>query len=109
MRERDLQILEFDKVLSLLADCTLSSAGREACLALRPQTAVDRVEAESERTRQFFRLLAEFPAFPHRPFLDIRPALKRAAHEGTELEGQQLLEIQEVVALSRTLSIFFSA
>ncbi len=107
MRERDLQTLEFDKVLSLLADCALSSAGREASLALRPQTTADRVEAESERTRQFFYLLAEFPAFPLRPFPDIRPALRQAAHQGMVLEGQKLLEILDIIELSRALSTFF--
>ncbi len=106
MRERDLQTLEFDKVLSLLADCALSSAGREASLALRPQTATERVEAESERTRQFFHLLAAFPAFPLRPFPDIRPALHWAAHAGATLDGQKLREILDSIELSRTLATF---
>jgi len=106
MRERDLQILEFDKVLSLLADRALSSAGREASLALRPQTATERVTAESERTWQFLHLLAACPAFPLRPFPDIRPALQWAAHAGAALEGQKLHEILEVIALSRTLAAF---
>jgi dsDNA-specific endonuclease/ATPase MutS2 len=104
MRERDLQTLEFDKMLSLLADCTLSSAGREASLSLRPQTATERVEAESERTWQFFHLLAACPAFPLCLFPDIRPALHRAAHTGAALEGQKLREILDIVELSRTLA-----
>ena len=107
MRERDLQVLEFDKVLQLLAGCALSSAGQEACLALRPQTAAEKVEAKSERTWQFFRLLEEQLTLPLRGFPDIRPSLQWAAHEGAALEGQKLLEVLEVVALSRTLSTFF--
>ncbi|HEV8712999.1 MAG TPA: endonuclease MutS2 [Candidatus Binatia bacterium] len=107
MRERDLQALEFDKVLQLLAGCTLSSAGREACLALRPQIAREQVEAESERTWQFFRLLEEQLTLPLRQFPDIRPSLQWAAHAGAALEGLKLLEIQDVAALSRALSIFF--
>lgn len=107
MRERDLHILEFDKVLSLLAACALSNAGREACLALRPQITLDRVEAESERTWQFFRLLEAYLSFPLRQFPDIRPALRLAAHEGAVLEAQKLLEILDVIVLSRTLFTFF--
>ena len=107
MRERDLQVLEFDKVLQLLAGCALSSAGQEACLALRPQTTAEEVEAESERTWQFFRLLEEQLTLPLRGFPDLRPSLQWAAHEGAALEGQKLLEVLEVVALSRTLSTFF--
>ena len=99
MRERDLQVLEFDKVLQLLAGCALSSAGQEACLALRPQTTAEEVEAESERTWQFFRLLEAQLTLPLRGFPDIRPSLQWAAHEGAALEGQKLLEVLEVVAL----------
>src|SRR5713101_2158361 len=106
MRERDLQALEFDKVLRLLAGCALSSAGHEACLVLRPQIAVAQVEAESERTWQFFRLLEEQLTLPLRGFPDIRPSLQWAAHGGAALEGLKLLGILEVVALSRTLSTF---
>src|SRR6266849_5721435 len=107
MRERDLQALEFDKVLRLLAGCALSSAGHEACLVLRPQIAVAQVEAESARTWQFFRLLEEQLTLPLRGFPDIRPSLQWAAHAGAALEGLKLLEIQDITALSRTLALFF--
>ena len=107
MRTRDLQALEFDKVLQLLAGCTLSSAGREACLAIQPYTVAEQVEAASEQTWQLFRLLEEQLTLPLREFPDIRPSLQWAAHEGAALEGQKLLEIQEVIALSRALATFF--
>jgi DNA mismatch repair protein MutS2 len=107
MRERDLLALEFDKVLHLLAGYTLSSAGHEACLELRPQTAHALVEADSERTWQFFRLLEKHLSVPLRQFPDIRPSLEWATHIGAALEGQKLLHILEVISLSRTLSTFF--
>lgn len=107
MREDDLRALEFDKVLQLLADCALSSAGQEACLALRPETSAEQVEAESERTWQFFRLLEEQFTLPLRAFPDIRPSLQWAAHAGAALDGAKLLEILEVAVLSRTLATFF--
>lgn len=103
MREQDLKTLEFDKVLALLATCALSSVGREACLALRPEPTPDTVAAHSERTWQFFCLLARTVTFPLRPFPAIRPALRQASHKGVMLEGQKLLEILDVVELSRTL------
>jgi len=107
MRERDLQALEFDKVLQLLAGCALSGAGREACLALRPQTVGEKVEVESERAWQFFRLLEEHLTLPLHQFPDIRPSLQWAAHAGAALEGLKLLEIQDIAALSRVLATFF--
>ncbi len=107
MRDRDLQTLEFDKVVQLLSACALSSAGQEACLGLRPQTEMERVEAESHRAWQFFRLLAEFPAFPFQSFPDVRSSLQWAVHEGAVLTGQQLLEVLELLRLSRILASFF--
>ncbi len=107
MRERDLLALEFDKVLHLLAGCTLSSAGYEACLSISPFTDLDEVEAASERTWQFFRLLEEQLTMPIREFPDIRPALEWANHAGAALEGQRLLQILDVMALSRALATFF--
>ncbi len=107
MRDQDLSTLEFDKVLHLLASHAVSSAGHEACLAIRPQTVADQVHSESERTWQFFRLLEEHLSLPLREFPDIRPALQWAAQIGAALEGLKLLEVLEVIALSRTLSTFF--
>ena len=107
MRERDLLALEFDKVLQLLADCALSSAGREACLALKPQSAEPFVKADSERTWQCFRLLEERLRLPLEPFPDIRPTCERADHGGAALEGQQLLDVLAVVTRARLLATFF--
>src|SRR5215471_3842328 len=107
MRERDLLALEFDKVLHLLAGCAVSSAGHEACLSISPFTNLDEVEAASERAWQFFRLLEEQLTMPIREFPDIRPALEWAAHIGAALEGQKLLQILDVISLSRALATFF--
>ena len=107
MRERDLLALEFDKVLQLLADCALSSAGRAACLALTPQSAEPFVKADSERTWQCFRLLEERLRLPLEPFPDIRPTCERADHGGAVLEGQKLLDVLAVVTRARLLATFF--
>ena len=107
MRERDLLALEFDKVLQLVASYALSAAGHEACLALQPQIAEPVVKEDSERTWQCFRLLEERLHLPIRPFPDIRPTFEWVDHGGAALEGLQLLDILEVVTLSRTLGTFF--
>ena len=107
MRERDLLALEFDKVLQLLANYALSAAGHEACLALQPQIAESVVKEDSERTWQCFRLLEERLSLPIQSFADIRPTFEWADHGGAALEGQPLLDILEVVTLSRTLATFF--
>ena len=107
MRERDLLALEFDKVLQLLADCALSSAGRAACLALKPQVAEPLVKEDSERTWQCFRLVEERLSLPLEPFPDIRPTCEQADHGGVALEGQKLRDILAVVTRARLLAGFF--
>ncbi len=107
MRERDLLALEFDKVLQLLADCALSSAGREACLALKPQKAEPLVKEDSERTWQCFRLVEECLSLPLGPFPDIRPTCEQADHGGAALEGQKLRDVLAVVTHARLLAGFF--
>ena len=107
MRERDLLALEFDKVLQLLADYALSSAGREACLALKPQIAEPFVEEDSERTWQCFRLVEERLSLPLGPFPDIRPTCEKADHSGVALEGQKLRDVLAVVTRARLLAGFF--
>jgi hypothetical protein len=107
MRERDLLALEFDKVLHLLVGCSLSSAGREACLSLSPLIDPDAVEAASERTWQFFRLLEEQLTMPLREFPDIRPALEWANHVGAASATAAF--ISSMSALSRALATLFAA
>lgn len=107
MRERDLLALEFDKVLQLLADCALSSAGREACLALKPQVVEPFVKEDSKRTWQCFRLVEERLSLPLGPFPDIRPTCERADHSGVALEGQKLRDVLAVVTRARLLAGFF--
>ncbi len=107
MRDKDLHALEFPAVLRLLADCAVSTAGREACAAIRPATAPDQIERSSERTWQFFRLLEEQLTLPLGEFPDIRPALQAASHAGAALEGQRLCDIQATLAVSRQLAQFF--
>ena len=107
MRERDLLALEFDKVLQLLADCALSSAGREACLSLKPQVAEPLVKEDSEQTWQCFRLIEERLSLPLEPFSDIRPTCEQADHGGAVLEGQKLRDILAVVTRARLLARFF--
>ena len=107
MREKDLHALEFDTVLQLLAEGAVSTAGREACVAIRPQTDPDQIVKDSERTWQFFWLLEEQLSLPLREFPDIRSSLQWAVHVGTALEGPKLREVLSVIALSRQLSQFF--
>ena len=48
---KSLAKLELDQVLSLLADCAGSAEGKNACLALRPNSDIEDVQHMLEETK----------------------------------------------------------
>ena len=48
--EKSLVKLELDQVLALLSECAGSAGGKEACLALRPTSDLEDVNALLEQT-----------------------------------------------------------
>lgn len=107
MRDRDLHALEFDSLLRLLADYAVSSAGKAACLALRPQTDERLVKDDSRRTWQCFRLTEVHGSLPLGSFPDIRPILDQAGPDGVAVDGRQLVDMLVVIEQARRLVRFF--
>lgn len=103
MRGRDLDTLEFPKLLDALATHTGSAAGAERCRALRPSA--DRVEVERRLAtlEQYLRLTAEHPHAPRVDVPDLRPLLALAAHEGAVLEGRDLAAVLATMRLASAL------
>ena len=54
--DHTLRVLEFEKVLALLASHAAFSLGREACLAVRPETAFWEVHELQSETAEMTRL-----------------------------------------------------
>ncbi len=50
MNQKVLRILEYDKIISLLASQATSEAGRKRCLALRPMSDIDRIRTALSET-----------------------------------------------------------
>jgi len=106
VRLRDLNALEFDHVCDRLAAFACSSAGKEACRALRPSG--DRAVAMRalETAWQCVRLIDEHGSVPLAEFPDIRAALKTAAHEGFVLDGKSLVDIRTVLTVGHATRAF---
>ena len=62
---RHLTALEFDKILSRLAEFTACPDARELAMSLRPESNLDLAQAQMNRTRDAHMLLARFggPSF----------------------------------------------
>ncbi len=96
MDEHALRVLEFGKVLNLLADEAAFSIGRELCLAVRPET--DYAQAfEAQAQTAEMRLLDQMGIdVPFAGAHDIRPAI-HAAGIGQVLEPGDLVEAAQTL------------
>ncbi len=101
MRPRDLETLEFPRVLDAIAALARSPAGRDTVLALRPTAdadeAANRLEALAEVVAQA--ALAGPPPTGDVPIL--AAAVADAAPEGAALELRRLVEVRDLLAAAR--------
>jgi DNA mismatch repair protein MutS2 len=106
MRERDLRVLEFHKIVGLTAALASSEPGRRAVQAIHPSG--DRAEV-AERLREaaeMASLRAHAGALPMQEFADQRAILLAAAREGTVLDGGALLSVRDFVLAARHVAAF---
>ena len=89
MRARDLETLEFTRVLDAIAALARSAAGNQAVLELRPTS--ERAEAGRPPT-------ADVPL--------LAPALAGAAPDGATLEPRRLAEVRDLLAAARQLRAY---
>jgi DNA mismatch repair protein MutS2 len=106
MRERDLAALEFPSICRHLADCASSALGKDLCLATRPTADRRQADAALQRTWQTLELIEEHGRPPLGAFPDIRPDLRRAAHEGFTLDGEALVGVRGVLEQIHECSAF---
>ncbi|MGI8926318.1 MAG: endonuclease MutS2 [Tepidiformaceae bacterium] len=96
MDEHTLRVLEFEKVLALLAAETAFSVGRELALAVRPETEF-RAAFERQSLTAEMRLLEQMGVdIPFAGARDIRP-LARAAAIGQVIDAPDLVEAAQVL------------
>ncbi len=106
MRARDLETLEFPRVLDAIAARARSAAGRQAVSDLRPTG--DRVEAERrlDRLAELVRLAAEAGRPPTGDVPLVGPALAAAAPDGATLEPRRLAEVRDLLAAARQVRAY---
>src|ERR1700730_14730523 len=106
MRERDLRVLEFHKVISLVAALAASQPGRIAVESLRPSGDPAEVAARLRVTGEMVSLRAHAGVLPMQEFAHQREILLAAAREGAVLEGASLIKMRAFVLAARHVASF---
>lgn len=106
MDARTLRVLEFDKVLALLAARAATRLGQERCLALRPRPDATWVAERLAETTEARALLAALGAPPFGGVTDVREELDRAGVGGV-LSATELLAVRDLAGACRRMHAYF--
>ena len=100
MKERTLRVLEFNKILTRLADFALTDLGRERCMQLTPKENLTQALEALEETEEAQVILTYLGGSPLVGFSDVRPWLTMA-EKGASLAPKALLEIARSLTAAR--------
>ena len=100
--EKSLLKLELDQVLELLAQCTGSEGGKEACLRVRPNSDLEEVELMLRQTTAASDLCTRKGNPVFADVTDCSASLERAERGGS-LQPKELLRIAGILRCARTI------
>lgn len=106
MRPRDLETLEFPRVLEAIAAGTRSPAGRQAVLDLRPAASPSEAGPRLDTLDELVGLVVEAGRPPVGDTPLLARALAAAAPEGAALEPGRLAEVRNVLATATQVRIY---
>src|SRR5262245_15400876 len=106
LRPRDLETLEFARVLEAIAAGARSEAGRQAVLALRPAPGPDEAEERLETLTELSAMVAEAGRRPVGDTPLLARALSAAAPEGAALEPGRLAEVRDVLSAATQVHVY---
>jgi DNA mismatch repair protein MutS2 len=106
IRERDLQVLEFDKVVRRLREFAVSEPGRRLIDSLRPATDAHQVRARLRASAEMTALRAQAGTPPLSEFASQTPLLLAAAREGAVLDGRSLVMVRDFALVARAVQVF---
>src|SRR4029079_6255534 len=90
-----LRALEFDRIVSVVADLAVTSCGRDRLLELRPLPERAEVLTALRWTTEGVRFLAQHPGFPLRAPADLDELLDALGIEGRALEALRLRSLAD--------------
>ena len=105
--EKSLRKLELNQVLALLAENAGSSAGKEACQQIRPETDADSVRDMLEQTTAAVNLTAKKGNPSFAGAIDVTAALNHAQRGGC-LQPKQLLNVGALLKCTRNVKDYIT-
>lgn len=102
MNHRTYKVLEYDKIIDMLAECTVSVLGRELVKELRPTNDKDVIGEWLAETSEAETVVTKHGAVPMGEFPDIRPSLRRVGI-GANLSANELLEVGYILKTCKRL------
>ncbi len=108
MLTQTLKILEFDKIVMLLARMSVTAPGRARLERLQPFQPPREVELSLHEAEQAAELLEHKGSAPLGGAHDLTAALHQAGKPGSRLTPQELLEIGESIAAARACAEYFN-
>ncbi len=102
MDAHSLRVLEFDRVIAMLVECTSCSLGREFALQLEPLPFPETVLRRLQETREARLLRDQFGGMPLGGIHNLRETLERA-RIGTCLTGMELVRTRGTVEAARRM------
>ena len=96
MNERNLRVLEFGKILDMLAALCTTAPGQAAALELKPSGDADEVIRAQAQTEEASSIFAYCGGNPMAYFTDVRQYLKLAKAGGT-LSPKALLQVADAL------------
>ena len=105
--QQALTVLEWPRVLELLAGQARSAMGAELCWALVLESTLKEAEARLQETTEMVVLCDSSDPFPSPAFPDLRDVLGRAS-KGAMLESHELRDLSIMWGLARTVSRYLN-
>ena len=107
MDDRSLKVLEFNNLLEILKEFSISPLGRRRCEALRPSKDLAFIQLKLAEILELKEILETVGDLPIRGLKDVGGILGRLEVEGSVLSVQELLDLYRQMELSKGLKRFF--
>lgn len=105
MNDKTFRVLEYDKIIGMLAEKAQSSQGKKMCLELKPSTSLNEVKERLAETGEGFEIVLKWGSLPLDGIRDLTEILRRAK-VGFTLSPGELLSVCDTLRCARRLKNF---
>lgn len=105
MNEQTLNKLEYNKVIALVKQETITSIGKSQAALMQPSVNMEAIEVLQSETDEAVDILRWNKAIPFSYMEDITPSLKRSEIGGT-LHSSEFVQIAQLIASGRNIKTF---